>query len=133
MPGRSFLSMDLSRAGYSPAGDFFKVIEIAPHQYVIGVEVFLCDFPPDGCPLVGDLLCIDVEPPSGDRSVTYWALPPTRVLWSLMYGEVARSTKITVPTFVLWYRPIGMPSFQSAIPFQNSIFFPNLCTPFLHR
>jgi len=55
MPGRNFPSVDLSRAGYSSAGDFFKVIEIAPYQDVIGVEAFLCDFPPDGCPFVGDV------------------------------------------------------------------------------
>jgi hypothetical protein len=61
VPGCSFPFVDLSRARYSSAGDFFKVIEIAPYQDVIRVEAFLCDFPPDGCPLVGDVLCIDVD------------------------------------------------------------------------
>jgi hypothetical protein len=53
--------MDLSRAGFSSASDFFEVIEIAPYQDVIGVKAFLGDFPPDGCPLRGDALCIDVD------------------------------------------------------------------------
>jgi len=53
--------MDLPCAGYSPAGDFFKVIEIAPYQDMIGVEAFMSDFPPDACPLIGDVLSIDVD------------------------------------------------------------------------
>jgi hypothetical protein len=61
MSGCSFPSVDLSRAGYSLVGDFFKVIEIAPYQDVLGVEAFLSDFPPDGSPLVGDELCIDSD------------------------------------------------------------------------
>ncbi len=61
MPSHSFPSVDLSRAGFSPAGDLFKVVEIAPYQDVIRVETFLCDFLPDGCSLVRDALCIDVD------------------------------------------------------------------------
>ncbi len=61
MPGRSFPSVNLSRVGYSLASDFFKVIEITPYQDVIGVEAFLSDFFPDGCPLVGDDLSMDID------------------------------------------------------------------------
>jgi hypothetical protein len=61
MPEWNFPSMDLPCAGYSPAGDFFKVIEIAPYQDMIGVEAFMSDFPPDACPLIGDVLSIDVD------------------------------------------------------------------------
>jgi hypothetical protein len=61
MPGRNFPYVDLFRVGFSPASDFFKVIEIAPYQDVIGVEVFLYDFSPYGCSLVGDVMCIDVD------------------------------------------------------------------------
>jgi hypothetical protein len=32
--------------------------------------------------------------------------------------------KIAVPALVLYDWPIGIPSFQNAVPFQNSIFFP---------
>jgi hypothetical protein len=49
------------------------------------------------------------------------AQPSIRIPCSLMSGAIAESTRMAMPALVLCERPMGIPSFQKELPFQNSI------------
>jgi hypothetical protein len=69
----------------------------------------------------------------GDWKVMNYARPSIRILCSLTRGAVALLTIIVVHALVLYERPMGIPSFQKELPFQNLIPLAELWIPSFPR
>ncbi len=66
------------------------------------------------------LIMVNVPLP-GDWKVMDCMRPSIKISCAVMSGAVALSTKMAVSALVLCEHPMGMPSFQKALPCQNSI------------